>query len=559
MNTTTRFFAYTKKYRSRFLLAGFFSCCYGIFSAAPAYALQHMVDTIFVGHHTTALPLFILCFIGLFVGKSVCMYISTYLLQQTGYRVVNDIRRDLFSRVISFPLSFFHAYSTGDIMSRFLNDISTLQYAASVGVRNGLRSLVEAASLLAIALYQNIFLTSLSLVVAPLIALAIKQTGARMKRASRITQNDMGRVSSSLQEALTGIRSIKAFNAEQREHNRFAHLLSTYFSSIMNCVHYEALGPPLVELIAVSGCSLVLVAASHQMLHADITAGQLSSLFAALLLAYQPIKRAISVYGDINYGLGAAKRIFSLLDAAPERQQNKPLPRLPAFKKSIVFEQVSFAYHDEQPILKDTSLTIRRGQSVGIIGPSGSGKSTLSDLLLGFITQTSGTICIDGVDMRSFSAQSIRSQIGYVGQHPFLFSDTVYANVAYGNPQAHADDIIAACQLAHAHDFIMALPDGYQTQVGENGNLLSGGQKQRLTIARALVKDPAILILDEATSALDTQSEAAITRMLNQIAGYTTVIAITHRPAILQNLDTIFTINNQQLLLTPHVRSASLF
>lgn len=547
MNTTKTLFSYTRQYSKTFLLAGGLSCLYGLFSAAPAYLLQHMVDMVLVVKKTDLLLPFILIFIGMFLGKAICMYLSTYLLQRTGYCVVNDIRRDLFSRIIYFPVRFFQKHSVGDIMSRFLNDISTLQYASSVAVRNGLRSLVEAISLLSIAMYQNYMLTSLSLVVAPIIAVAIKYTGARMKQASKITQHEMGVLSSCLQEALVGIRSIKAFNGEKREHNRFAHLLSTYFSSIMKCVHYEALGPPIVELIAITGCSFVLLVASHQVMNNAITPGQLTSLFAAMLLAYQPIKRAISVYGDINYGLGAAKRIFSLIGQDTDYTGPQKLPAIPAPQHSISFHNVSFSYQDGQEILSGTTLSITTGQRIGIIGPSGIGKSTFSDLLLRFIHQDSGTICFDNNDISQFSTASIRSHIGYVGQHPFLFNDTIYANVAYGNPHASVDDVITACHQAHAHEFITQLPDGYHTSVGENGNLLSGGQKQRITIARALVRRPALLIFDEATSALDSKAEDVIAQTVQELDRSTTIIVITHRPALLQGLDEVLTIDNHQL------------
>lgn len=319
----------------------------------------------------------------------------------------------------------------------------------------------------------------------------------------------------------------------------------------MKCVHYEAMAPPLIELIAISGCSLVLVAASHQVINNAISPGQLTSLFAAMLLAYQPIKRAIGVYSDINYGLGAAKRIFALQDDGDQSLSNKKLPALPAPRRAIVFEEVSFSYQKVQPILHTTTLSVDVGQRIGIVGPSGIGKSTVSDLLLKFITPTHGRILFDQHDIADFSTTSIRAHIGYVGQHPFLFNDTIYANVAYGDVHATMDDVVAACELAHAHEFITQLPDGYHTNVGENGNMLSGGQKQRITIARALVKHPSILIFDEATSALDGKTEDAIVQTISELDRCTTVIVITHRPALLGCLDTILTITDHQLTVAP--------
>ena len=358
-------------------------------------------------------------------------------------------------------------------------------------------------------------------------------------------------LSNNLQEALVGIRSIKAFNGEQKEHNRFAHQLSTYFSSIMKCVHYEALGPPLVELIALSGCSIVLLVASHQVINNTISPGQLTSLFAAMLMAYQPIKRTISVYGEINYGLGAATRIFSLLEQDIQTHQSRRLPALSRPQKYIDLEHVSFSYQTVHPILKHSNLRIAIGERIGIVGPSGIGKSTVSDLLLRFISPSNGRILFDGKDISEYSPASIRQHIGYVGQHTFLFNDTVYANIAYGTTHATMNEVVEASHQAHAHDFITSLPDQYHTHVGENGSLLSGGQKQRITIARALVKRPSILIFDEATSALDSKTEEVIAQTITELDRHTTIIVISHRPALLQGLDRILTIDQQQLIPAP--------
>ena len=509
-----------------------------------------MVDTVLVAKRSNLLLPFIGIFITLFTGKAVCMYFSTYLLQWTGYMVVNDIRRELFSKIIYFPISFFQKHATGDIMSRFINDIGTLQYATSVAIRNGLRSLFEAVALLSIALYQNATLASLAFIVAPLIGIAIQQTGKRIRAASKSTQKSMGGVSSLLQEALVGIRSIKAFNGENREHNRFASSLSTYFGSIMKCVHYEAIAPALIEVIAISGCCLVLGVAAHQVISGSITPGQLTSLFAALLLAYQPIKRIIGVYGDIQYGVGAAYRIFALLDEVPSADERIISTPLPPPKEAITFEDISFSYHPMQPILQNTSLVLKKGSRIGIMGPSGIGKSTASDLLLRFIEPNKGAVRFDGKDIREFSAHSLREHIGYVCQHPFLFNDTIYANVAYAHPGASMQEIVDACHLAHADEFIRQLPDGYHTIVGENGKLLSGGQKQRITIARALLKKPDVLIFDEATSALDHHAEEMIQQTIKELSRDTTIIVISHRPALLINMDTIFTIRNKTFVET---------
>jgi ABC-type multidrug transport system fused ATPase/permease subunit len=274
-----------------------------------------------------------------------------------------------------------------------------------------------------------------------------------------------------------------------------------------------------------------------------------------MLLAYQPIKRLVSVYGDINYGIGAAQRVFALLDEAHTSEHEPTLPDMPAPKHSIRFDNVSFSYQTHTPILTKTGLTIAQGARIGIVGQSGIGKSTITDLLLRFLEPTDGTIWFDAHRSNECNTASVRRHIGYVGQHPFLFNDTVFANVAYGTPRASMDDVILACKQAHADEFITQLADGYHTNVGENGKLLSGGQKQRLTIARALLRKPAVLIFDEATSALDEKTEELIEETVATLDRHTTILVISHRPRLLTRMDTIFTIKNQTIVQTSAISS----
>ena len=549
MSTLLRILSYTHRYKSTFTISAIASVLFGLASASPVYLVRHMVDTVLVHRQIHLVTPFILIFIGLFIIKSICMYASSYYMHSVGYRVVNDIRKDLYHRIIFLPISFFKKRSTGEIMSRFLNDISTLQHASSTAIRDGLRSFFESIALLTIALYQNIQLSTLAFLVAPLIILAIRVIGKRIKQASKQTQEDMGTISAQLQEAINGIKSIKAFNGEQREKNRFAHTLSTYFASIMKCIHYEALSPALVELIAVIGSSLVLYVATIKVLNGTITPGQLSSLLAAILLAYQPLKKMMRVYSDIQYGVGAAQRVFEILDEE-ESGKHASEKELPLLHDHITFKNVSFSYYNRQPILHNTSISIKHGERVGIVGPSGIGKSTVSDLLLKFISPTNGEILFDNHDIALFDTRSLRNQIGYVSQHPFLFNDTIYANVSYAKPTATMQEIVAACQRAHADEFIQHLPDGYHTIVGENGNNLSGGQKQRITIARALLKQPKLLIFDEATSALDAHSEEMIQQTLAELPQKCTVIVITHKPMLLTLMDKVFTIQQHKLCIS---------
>lgn len=530
------------------LAAAFF----GITSAIPTYLLKHTIDDIFIQkYHHLIIP-FIGAFVLLFTLKGFFMYLSSYTMQWVNNHVINDIRRDLFSRIIHFPMAFFQKNSTGTLMSHFLNDVQMIQLAATAVIRDGVRSVFEGIFLVGFAFYQNAKLGALLFIMGPILGYVIKRLGRARKNASLAIQKQLGAISSALQERIIGIREIKAFNAEEFESTKFTHMLTKSFLAIMRSVHIEAILPALVEVIAISGCGFIFYIAIMQVLSGTITAGQLTSFVVSLILAYQPLKKISAVYSEIQYGLAAADRLFNVMESELSLQ-DQPHLLINSFKSEISFSNVSFAYTPNQPVLSNIHLAIQRGQAIGIMGQSGSGKSTLCDLLAGFITPTSGKICIDGHDTASISSHSLRSLIGYVGQKTFLFDDTIFNNVAYANTQATEQMVMRACQQAQADSFIKTLPQGYNSMVGENGAFLSGGQKQRLTIARALLKNPSILIFDEATSALDQESEAAILQTIESLRGHKTLIIISHRPAMLHNLDCVFTINNGALDQYNHV------
>lgn len=547
MSTLKKVLSYTKKYWKRLFISILTASLYGLFSAAPTYVIKHMIDKIFVNKLTHLIIPFLLIFLFLFVLKGFFMFFSNYCMNWVGNKIVNDIRNDLFKKVIYFPLSFFREEkTTGQLMAHFLNDIQMIQNASSSAIKNGIRSFFEALFLIGVAFTQNFHLALLMMFVGPIIGIIIQKMGQRIKQASLSIQNKMGKVSSAFQETFVGVREIKAFNAEKTEINRISKLLQDYFNSTMKNVQIESIAPAFIEVVAMSGSSFVFYIAAHQIMKNQITPGQLAAFFSAILFAYQPLKRLINVYSEIQYGLAAAERVFGLTMQVYPATKNRYL-KLQNFSKEIEIEAIFFEYKKNYPVLENLNLKIKKGESIGIIGASGSGKSTFCDLLLGFITPTSGKILFDGKNINNITFESLRKQIGYVGQHTFLFNDTINANVAYSNPQATQGDIIKACIAAHAHEFIQELTDGYNTIVGENGTLLSGGQKQRLTIARALLKNPEILIFDEATSSLDQESENMIKLALDEICEHKTVIIISHRLYFIEKMNRIFRIKNKKM------------
>ena len=547
MTDLHRILSYIKKYWSRFALSIGAALLYGLFSAAPAKVLEYVIDKIFVARLSYLIIPFIFCFIILFSLKGLFAFLSAYYMHWVGNRVVNDVRTDLFAKIVYFPMSFFKKKTTGELMSHFLNDIVLIQNASSVAVKNGIRSFFEAVALLSFALFQNWKLSLLSFIVAPFIIFTIRRMGKAVKAASHAIQKEVGVFSTVLQEIFVGVREVKIFNGEQVEQKRFGDSLRRYFRSMMKNVKIQAFCPAFIESISTLGSGFVFYVAAWQVLDGKITPGQLTSFFAALLLSYQPIKRLINTYSEIQYGLGAASRVFAVMDMTYPALRDRTV-EVSSFNNAIQFKGVAFGYAKDDPVLHDVNLEIKKGERIGLLGPSGSGKSTFCDLLLGFLEPAQGAILIDGHDITKISYKSLRSLFGSVSQQTFLFNDTIKANVKYAYDEATDDKIVAACKCAHAHEFIEQASEGYQTLVGENGTLLSGGQKQRLTIARAILKDPDILIFDEATSALDHKSEDMIRLAIEEISQQKTVIIVSHRLSLIEKMDRIFSIQDGRLV-----------
>jgi len=544
MNNFKRLLNYTKQYWSRLFYSFIFAALFGLTSAAPTYILKQTIDEVFIKNYSHLIIPFILCFIIFFLLKGLFMYLSSYCMYWVSNKVINDLRHDLFSKMLHYPISFFQEKTTGQLLSHYLNDIQMIQNVSALAVKDGIRSIFEGTFLLGFALYQNWQLSIVILIIGPIIIISSRKLGRARKMASLGIQGEMSKISEILQESFTGIREIKAFNAEKNDIQRFRYRLTICFRSIMRNVRVEASAPALIEAIAAIGGGFIFYFATKQVLNGQITAGTLTSFFAAVLLAYQPLKKLVALYSEIQYGLAAADRIFNTMDLVYPATQNRVL-ELSTFENEIRFKNVCFSYNSDSSIFENVNISIKKGECVGIVGPSGSGKSTTCDLLLGFIIPTSGQIFIDHKDISKITYSSLREKIGYVGQRTFLFNDTIYNNILYAHPNASREDVIQASKAAHIHNFINDLPLKYETPVGENGTLLSGGQKQRITIARALLKSPHIIIFDEATSSLDNKSEKIIQETITEFKGKKTILIITHHQTMLNDVDKIFSINNK--------------
>jgi subfamily B ATP-binding cassette protein MsbA len=405
-------------------------------------------------------------------------------------------------------------------------------------VATAVRDSVSLLVLVAVAFYQDWVLALIAFVAFPASVLPVLRLSKRLRRFARKRQVSLGRLSALLQETVQGNRVVKAFGMEQYEHERFAQESESLFRVAMKVVRIRAFTSPMMEILAAFGIAGVVFYGGHSVIAGGRTQGSFLAFLTALFLLYDPFKKLGRANATLQQGLAAADRVFEFLDTQPEVVERPAARVLSGVERGIEFDRVGFRYVDE-PVLSNVTLTVRRGEVVALVGPSGGGKSTLADLLLRFYDVEEGCIRIGGADIRDLTIASLREHIALVTQHTFLFNDTVRANIAYGSQLQSVDAIEAAARAAHAHDFILELPEGYDTVIGELGLRLSGGQRQRLAIARAILKDAPILVLDEATSALDNESERLVQKALQTLMKGRTTLVIAHRLSTIRSADRI--------------------
>ncbi|MBR6021008.1 MAG: ATP-binding cassette domain-containing protein [Kiritimatiellae bacterium] len=476
--------------------------------------------------------------------RGLTFFASKYLIEWIAQRTIMDLRNKLFAKIMHLPLLYFTGTRTGELMSRTLNDTQLIERSVTEVICDLVQQpfvLLFAAVALLISDWK---LAAVSLLVFPVCVLPVMVFGKRVRRHSKAGQERIADLSSLQQETIAGAAIVKAFGAEDRERRRFEGLNAEFFRRQIKIVASKSAVNPLMELFSAVAACLILVYAKQTGLElADIV-----MFLVAMVAMYDPAKKLSRVHLVIQQSSAAAERIFAILDTeatVADLPGARPLDR-PV--REIAFDAVSFAYApDAPPVLDGVSLTARSGELVALVGGSGAGKTTLVNLIPRFFDPTAGRVLLDGEDIRSFTLESLRRKIGLVSQETFLFNDTVAANIAYGDPDASMDRIVAAAKAAHAHEFILAMPNGYDTVIAERGTLLSGGQRQRLAIARALLRDPAILILDEATSALDTESERAVQAALEDAMVGRTVFAIAHRLSTIQRADQILVLDHGRI------------
>ena len=464
----------------------------------------------------------------LFLVKVLFEFWQTFYMNDVAQRVARDVRQALFDRFLGLPLGYHHASSTGITMSRILYDTSIVQNSITEGLTDLLFQSLQVVMFLVIALAINWRLSLIICIVVPLIAWPVSRLGKLLKKLSQQSQKVMGELNATILESISGIQVIQAFCVEAIAKAKFtvsnerSYRLNRKLQKRMNFLS------PMAELVGACAGAFLFWYGIRRVITNEITLGTFLMFLGAMLSLIRPFKRLARLHGINQQALASAERIFEVLDTPSTVIEHAKARVLPPFHREIVYEHVSLHY-GSQPALRDVSLTIRAGETLAIVGPSGGGKTTLVNLLPRFYDPNAGRIKLDGLDLKHVTLSSLRQQIGLVTQETFLFNDTVRANIALGRPSAEFTEIVEAAKAANAHPFISRLPKGYDTIIGERGDLLSGGERQRLAIARALLKNPPILIFDEATSQLDSQSEHLITEAMERLTQDRTVIIVAHR------------------------------
>ncbi len=537
-----------KPYTGRLSLAMVGMVAVGGFNALQAYMVQPLLDEIFYKHDARMLNLLPLGLLLVFFVKGLFYFMYSFLLEKVGQSVIRDLRNRVYAHLNALPLSFFHRTPTGELISRIINDVSMLQGAVSHALIHLLRDFFSVLGLLAVIFYMDWRLALVSLVFLPMAAVPIVVFGRKFRRISTNYQTRIGEATNQLHETIAGMRIVKAFGMEDAEKQRFSNTMQDVMDIQMSETRYRCLAHPLVEFMGGIGMALIIWFGGMQVLQGNSTPGTFMSFLTALIMLYEPVKGVTRINATIQQGLAAAMRIFDLLDIEPDIREARNAIDLKPFSESIALARVGFAYDPGQPVLRDLDLRVRKGEVLAVVGPSGGGKTTLANLIPRFYDVTEGTLCIDGVDIRRVSLRSLRRQLALVTQQTILFNDTVRSNIAYGSQDCTDEEIVEAARAAYALDFILALPQGFDTIIGESGARLSGGQQQRLSIARALLKDAPILILDEATSSLDAESEREVQRALENLMENRTTIVIAHRLSTIKNADRIIVLKEGRLV-----------
>ncbi len=548
MNLYFRLLRYVRPYLPRVVAAVFCTCLASGCNLYLPWIIKDVVDKVLVQKNVTMLYMIAASIVVVFIVRGLFFYGQSYLMSWVGQRVVIDIRGAIFRKLQKLSMSFYDKNKTGTIMSYVTNDVAALQVAmVDKAVEFVTEGLILVGSIVAM-LVLDWKLTLFTFCTFPIVLWFMDFFGKKIRRNGGHIQACTAELTSVLQEVVASARVVKSFVREDYEIKRFDAQNMTNFYANMKNIKLNALLTPTVELVAAIGVTVVLWYGGMSVINGSITAGSLVAFLAYAVNIANPIKRLTKVVASIQQALAAGERVFSILDLDEKIKELPGAKAMGNMQDKVVFSHVNFAYNADEPVIEDLSFEVKKGQIVAIVGPSGAGKSTIASLLPRFYDVTGGSITVDGLDIRDVTLNSLREQVGIVPQETLLFNGSVYDNILYGRLDATKEEVEAAAKAANAHKFIMDLPEGYETMLGDRGVNISGGQRQRIAIARAILKNPQILILDEATSALDTESERIVQEALDRLMVGRTSFVIAHRLSTIKNADRILVLEKGRLV-----------
>lgn len=549
-HTYKRLLSYVKPYKKQFAIAVLGMIGYAITEASFAALMKPLLDGSFVNQDEQAIVYVPILIILIFLVRGVAGYASTYYMSWIGWSVIKQLRKEVFTKYLTLPTQFYDNASSGELISRITFNSQKVAQAASTTLTIMVRDSLTAIGLLALMFYQSWQLSLCFLIIGPIIGVIVGRVSRQFRAVSRNIQSSMGDVSHVIQEAVDGSRVIKIFGGQETEQIQFESVNEQNREFNMKETAIRALNVPVVQMLVAIALAIIVYIASSGDFTERMSVGKFMSFVTAMLLLFQPMRRLTSLNNQIQNGIAAGESLFETLDL--ESEQDTGTVALSSDIKSIEYQGVGLQYQeDKPPVLKSIDLHINAGQTIAFIGESGSGKTSLVNLLPRLYELNDGRILINNTPLTDFTLSSLRAQIAYVSQDVMLFNDTIANNIAYGSAAAvDREALIEACKTAHAHEFIMALSDGYETYVGENGVMLSGGQRQRVAIARAILKNAPILILDEATSALDSESERKVQAGLENLMQARTTLVIAHRLSTIENANEIVVMEQGDIVET---------
>ncbi|SLM46673.1 Lipid A export ATP-binding/permease protein MsbA [Nitrospira japonica] len=550
MPTLGKLFPFVKPYLSRMVAAGLLVMIVAAINLALLRLAGTLWDVITVSHDAARMTQLIGAFLGLVLVQGLCSMGHSYLTAWVSQRIVADFRIHVFAHLQTLSVSFFARRRTGELLSRLMNDVTLMQSIATETPIDTAKQLVTFVGGIVFLLVMNWRLCLLILILLPLLVLVARFFGRKLKSLSTSIQDQTAALSTLTEEVISGIRIVKSFVQTDRETGRFSDQIERNLSLGMRRAGIMAVFIPVISLLTFSAAAAVLWYGGRQVIEGSVSPGDLFAfvLFAGILIG--PFSSAARVFGQIREAQGATQRVFEILEARPDIHDTVTAYPIDRITGHLRMEQVGFAYDVRQPVLTECSFEAQPGQLIAIVGPTGAGKTTLINLIHRFYDPTEGRIMVDGIELRNITLNSWYRQVSLVPQETILFGGTILDNIRYGNPQADDESVHAASRAAHAHDFIVGLPDSYQTVVGEKGVNLSGGQRQRIAIARAILKNPRILLLDEATSSLDSESERLVQEALERLMTGRTTFVVAHRLTTIQRADRILVLNKGVLVET---------